>query len=104
MARHWREVRADAAERLDEQAVTEARKSMQEEVRAYRLAEIRREQGWTRQEDVADLMGISQSRVSKIERGDLRHTELGTLESYVRALGGHLRVVAEFGDRSLTLG
>lgn len=57
-----------------------------------------------RQEDVADLMGISQSRVSKIERGHLRHTELGTLESYVQALGGRLRVVAEFGDRSLTLG
>ncbi|MDH6283957.1 helix-turn-helix domain-containing protein [Prescottella agglutinans] len=103
MARNWREVRAEAAERLDEQAVSDARKAMQEEVRAYRLVEVRREQV-ARQDQVADLMGVSQSRVSQIERGDLRHTQLGTLESYVEALGGHLRVVADFGDRSVTLG
>ncbi len=103
MARNWREVRADAAQRIDEQAVSNARKTMQEEVRAHRLVEVRREQV-TRQEDLADLMGISQPRVSQIERGDLRNTQLGTLESYVEALGGHLRVVADFGDRSVTLG
>ncbi|WP_206489920.1 helix-turn-helix transcriptional regulator [Rhodococcus sp. KRD162] len=102
MARNWREVRADAAQRIDEQAVSNARKTMQEEVRAHRLVEVRREQV-TRQEDLADLMGISQPRVSQIERGDLRNTQLGTLESYVEALGGHLRVVADFGDRSVTL-
>lgn len=103
MARNWREVRAEAARRLDEQAVSNARKTMQEEFRAYRLVEVRREQV-ARQDQVADLMGVSQSRVSQIERGDLRHTQLGTLESYVEALGGHLRVVADFGDRSVTLG
>ncbi|WP_336879564.1 helix-turn-helix transcriptional regulator [Rhodococcus globerulus] len=103
MARNWREVRAEAAPRLDEQAVNEVRKTMQEEVRAHRLVEVRREQV-TRQDQVADLMGVSQSRVSQIERGDLRHTQLGTLESYVEALGGRLRVVADFGDRSVTLG
>ncbi|MBP1054340.1 helix-turn-helix transcriptional regulator [Rhodococcus qingshengii] len=102
MARNWREVRAAAAQRIDEQAVSNARKTMQEEVRAHRLVEVRREQV-TRQEDLADLMGISQPRVSQIERGDLRNTQLGTLESYVEALGGHLRVVADFGDRSVTL-
>ncbi len=37
-------------------------------------------------------------------RGDLSHTELGTLESYVEALGGKLRVVADFGDKSITVG
>lgn len=104
MTRHWREVRAEVAERLDEQAISKAGTAMHEEVRAHRLVEIRREQGWTRQEAVAEVMGISQSRVSQIERGDLRHTQLGTLQSYVEALGGHLRVVADFGDRSLTLG
>ena len=104
MARHWREVRAEVAEKLDEQDVSNASKTMQEEVRAHRLVEIRREQGWTRQDAVAEVMGNSQSRVSQIERGDLRHTQLGTLESYVEALGGHLRVVADFGDSSLTLG
>lgn len=103
MARNWREVRAEAASRIDEQAVSNVRKTMQEEVRAFRLVEIRREQV-TLQDQLAHQMGVSQSRVSQIERGDLRHTELGTLESYVEALGGRLRVVADFGDRSVTLG
>jgi transcriptional regulator with XRE-family HTH domain len=64
-----------------------------------RLAEIRKAQGHTRQADVASLMGVSQARVSKLESGDLSHTELGTLQSYVTALGGSLRVVADFDRR-----
>ncbi|WP_137725520.1 helix-turn-helix domain-containing protein [Prescottella subtropica] len=103
MARNWRDVRAEAARQLDAQTIDDARKALQEEVRAHRLVEVRREQV-ARQEQVAELMGVSQSRVSQIERGDLRHTQLGTLESYVEALGGRLRVVADFGDRSVTLG
>ena len=55
------------------------------------------------QADVAALMGVSQARVSKLESGDLSHTELGTLQSYVAALGGQLRIVAQFGDRSVEL-
>lgn len=103
MARNWREVRAEAAPRIDKQAVTKARKAMQEEVRAHRLVEVRREHV-TRQTELAVLMGVTQSRVSQIEKGDLRNTQLGTLESYVEALGGQLRVVADFGDHSVTLG
>jgi hypothetical protein len=48
-------------------------------------------------------MKVSQARISKIEHGTLTHTELGTLESYVEALGGRLRVVAEFDDQSIAL-
>ena len=32
-----------------------------------------------------------------------RNPELGTLHSYVEALGGSLRIVADFGDRELTI-
>jgi predicted XRE-type DNA-binding protein len=103
-ARRWPAVRKDLAEAglLDEKRVENARKDMTEEVRAYRLAEVRRSQH-VRQVDVAGQMDVSQARVSKIEKGDLSRTELGTLESYVRALGGKLRVVADFGDESLTV-
>jgi hypothetical protein len=48
-------------------------------------------------------MGVSQARVSKLESADLSHTELGTLPYYVAALGGQLRIVAQFGDRSVEL-
>lgn len=33
----------------------------------------------------------------------MSHTELGTLQAYVAALGGHLRIVAEFGENTVEL-
>lgn len=105
MARNWREIRAEAiAEgRLDAKRAKVARKEMHAAVQAQRLAEIRKALGHARQADVAALMGVSQARVSKLEGGDLSHTELGTLQSYVAALGGHLRIVADFGESSVEL-
>lgn len=72
------------------------------EVRAYRLAEIRQEQALT-QKDVAETMGVSAPRVSAIENGETDRTEVATLRSYVEALGGRLRVVADFGDTEYTV-
>lgn len=100
-ARAWRDVRADA--NLDEHQITEHRQRLDETVRAYRLAEMRRRQELT-QEQVATTMGVRQPRVSQLESGDLSHVEIATLRSYVTALGGRLRVVAEFGDDQLFLG
>lgn len=42
---------------------------------------------------------------SKIERGEVKlsRSELGTLESYVAAIGGMLHVVADFGDHIVTV-
>lgn len=72
------------------------------EVRAYRLAEIRAEQELT-QRDVATSMGVSAPRVSAIENGEVDRTEIATMRSYVQALGGRLRVVADFGDTEYTV-
>lgn len=72
------------------------------EVRAYKLAEIRREQELT-QRDIADSMGVSAPRISAIEHGEIDRTEVATLRSYVRALGGELRVIADFGDSAYTV-
>lgn len=105
MARNWREVRAEAVAqgRVDPALADAARKVMRDAVQAHRLAEIRKEHGHARQADVAAMIGVSQARVSKLESGDLSRTELGTLQSYVAALGGHLRIVADFGERSVEL-
>lgn len=105
MARNWRDIRADAVAqgRVDLQRAAVAREEMRDAVLAHRLAEIRKALGHARQADVAALMGVSQARVSKLERGDLSHTELGTLQAYVAALGGHLRIVAEFGENTVEL-
>jgi predicted XRE-type DNA-binding protein len=105
MARNWRDVRAEAIAqgRLDPARADAARKEMHDAVQAQRLADIRKAHGHTRQADVAALMGVSQARVSKLESGDLSHTELGTLQSYVAALGGNLLIIADFGDSTVEL-
>jgi DNA-binding XRE family transcriptional regulator len=71
-------------------------------VRAWHLAQVRAEQDRT-QADVAQVMGVKQPRVSAIERGELGTVTLSTLRAYVHALGGKLRVVADFGDREYRL-
>lgn len=105
MAKGWREVRTEAVEkgRIDETRVAQHRARLEAEVRAHRLAEMRKAQGVS-QEELAEVMGVSQPRVSKIERGDLPSSELGTLSSYVEALGGTLRIVADFGDQEFIVG
>jgi predicted XRE-type DNA-binding protein len=105
MARNWRDIRAGAIAqgRLDPARADAARKEMHDAVQAQRLADIRKAHGHARQADVAAIMGVSQARVSKLESGDLSHTELGTLQSYVAALGGQLRIVADFRESSVEL-
>lgn len=101
MVKNWSEVRETLD--LDEKKVAGERDRLRAVTRAHRLAEIRREQGLT-QTQVAQVLNISQARVSKIERGDVERSELATLQAYVEALGGHVEVVASFGDRRVVLG
>lgn len=103
-SRPWSAVKRDAVasgaitrERLDA-----AQEHAIADVRGHRLAAIRKEQTTT-QRELADIMNVSQGRVSQIESGRLASSELGTLRSYVEALGGSLRIVADFGDRELTI-
>lgn len=104
-ARNWKDVRAelkaDGAFNPDEMA--RIRQQSLAEIRAHRLAEIRKSQDLS-QQAVAEAMQISQARVSTIERGELPRTEVGTLQAYIEALGGRLKLVAEFGDESLIVG
>jgi transcriptional regulator with XRE-family HTH domain len=72
------------------------------QARAYRLRQLRKDR-MARQEDVAAAMNVSQSRISRIESGDIEHAELATLRAYVQALGGVLRVTADFGNEKLNL-
>jgi predicted XRE-type DNA-binding protein len=105
MARNWREVREDAlkAGLITEDSVAAARHQQDEQARAFRLRQVRQAR-MSRQQDVAAAMHVSQSRVSRIEGGDIEHSELGTLRAYVAAIGGALVVTADFGDEKLTLG
>ena len=79
----------------DERAKVEARAGelIEEELT---LRDLRQAQRLT-QERVAELMGVEQESVSRLERrADLL---LSTLSDYVAAMGGKLRLIAEFPDR-----
>jgi transcriptional regulator with XRE-family HTH domain len=96
--RSWKEIRPEVV--TDPDRVAAHREKLDAEVRAYRLAEIRKEQDLT-QAEVADLIGITQPNVSRLEKGELESTGISTIRAYVEALGGKLRMVADFGDRQL---
>ncbi|WP_326562273.1 XRE family transcriptional regulator [Micromonospora sp. NBC_01796] len=70
---------------------------LDDEIHAYRLAEVRRNRALT-QREVAEVMGVSGPRVSDVERGKLDTVSVSVLRAYVEALGGRLRVTAEFDD------
>jgi len=70
--------------------------------RARTLAEQRARLGLT-QAEVAQRMGVSQERVSAIERAEPGATEIRTLAGYVHGLGGRLEIVAEFGGERVPL-
>lgn len=79
----------------EEQAAIEARS--RELIAEYlTLQDLRKARELT-QERLAELLGIKQENVSRLEkRTDLL---LSTLRGYVAAMGGRLRLVAEFPDR-----
>lgn len=100
----WEDARARRRKNhdVDEARVAQLRDEMIAAERAYRLAEIRKEQDVT-QAQLAERMHVSQPRISDIEKGKVDRTEVGTLAAYVEALGGKVKVVAEFGDQALTI-
>lgn len=87
----------------EQEKIEQGTAALLSEVRAYRLAEVRRRQHMT-QTAVAKILGVTQGRVSAIEKGALNRSEVDTLAAYVEALGGKLKLVADFGDESLVLG
>ncbi len=82
---------------VDGVAVAAHKKRMLEEVRAYRLRELRETSDLT-QVELAERLNVSQNRVSRIEHGDIERAQVDTLRKYVEALGGELRVEVAIGD------
>jgi predicted transcriptional regulator len=96
----WNDVRAKRP--VDEQEVAKHITRMKSEERAYRLREIREEQGVTQME-LAERMKLTQPTISALESGDLERSGIATLTSYVEALGGTVEITATFGNRKLVL-
>lgn len=69
------------------------------EGREYKLRALREVLALTRT-DVAEMLAISQKRVSEIERGQVDFAKVDTLRRYGDTLGGTLRVEVQVGDES----
>ena len=108
MARSWEDVKADKlaldqkAGRDVDAARTAAREATQAYVLGFRLAQLREDVGIS-QTELARRMGVSQPRISQLEQGDPGQMELDTLRRYIVALGGRMRVVADFDDHDVTV-
>ncbi|NCD19343.1 MAG: XRE family transcriptional regulator [Actinobacteria bacterium] len=97
----WADLRAGVVQELGgDVAVAEARQRNQAYIDAHRLAERRTSLGLT-QAEVAERMGVTKSRVSQIERGEVSTVDV--IARYVQAIGGHLQISAVFGNDLLIL-
>ena len=85
---------------VDRERVEAHKQRMLAEVRAYRLRELREGAGLT-QAQLADHIGVGQRQVSKIERGDLDSAKVGTIRSYLEAVGGGLAIEYVLGDQRI---
>jgi DNA-binding XRE family transcriptional regulator len=99
-ARNWHEVKAEAHRRHPEMSDPARRAAADTQLDAFiaghHLKELRQSLGLT-QAQVARDLGVSQSRVSQIENGNLEAMELETLRAYAGALGGHVEVTVSVG-------
>ena len=92
----WQDVRGGiVAGAGGEEAVAEARNRNQAYIDGHRLAERRKAMGLT-QAQAAERMGVTKSRVSQIERGEV--STIDAVARYVQAIGGTIQISAVFGD------
>ncbi|MDQ0239497.1 helix-turn-helix domain-containing protein [Arthrobacter bambusae] len=87
---------------VDIVAVGAHKKHLLDEVRAYRLRELREASDLT-QVELAARLQVSQNRVSRIEHGDIDRAQVDTLRKYVEAVGGRLRIEVELGDERIQI-
>lgn len=80
----------------------EADSAVERQLTGHVLRELRKQQRLS-QAQVASIMGVSQRRVSAIERGQMARTEVHTIAAYVQALGGHLQLDATVDGETTTI-
>jgi DNA-binding XRE family transcriptional regulator len=97
----WSDIRDKHVEAIGREDVERGTSRLLSQVRARRLADMRKRRGLT-QREVAQAMGVTVGRVSQIENGEL--SGIDVLDRYVTALGGLLEVVANFGDEQFKVG
>lgn len=98
MAKNFREMEREVLADPKRRANVERQKALL--LGAIRLHELRKARGLS-QTELAKRLGVTQKRVSAIERAE--DLNISTLQRYVGALGGRLHADVEFDDETVAL-
>jgi len=90
-----------AKQTMKPDSIDRARKAATREIAAMELAELRDTLKVT-QTDLADRLKVSQVSISKLEKPN-RNIHVDQLRSIISAMGGNLRIIADFADRKIEL-
>lgn len=96
MAKPFRILREKMSLEAQEESMREANEILAE----MRLNELRSYRNMS-QEQLAEILETSQANVSRMERRTDMY--ISTLESYVEALGGHLKIVVNFSGKEVDI-
>ncbi|MDE2408774.1 MAG: helix-turn-helix transcriptional regulator [Actinomycetales bacterium] len=96
----WEQMKAERP--IPPEVLAAAVEAQYARIRGYNLKELRTSCEYT-QVELAKEINVSQAMISKLERGDISSAQISTLQRYVEALGGKLRISAEFGDKAYLL-
>ena len=84
---------------LSLKAIEQERARLLKQQRLYALRQLRSLAQKT-QTEISEAIGVTQNRVSKLERYDLEKLELRTITSYIEALEGKLTIEVEINGQA----
>ena len=96
MARNFKQLR----EKMEPVRRARVEKRVQEALKAMPLDELREARELT-QVQLAQVLQVSQGAVSKVERRTDMY--VSTLQAFIRAMGGELKITAKFPDGSIEI-
>jgi DNA-binding XRE family transcriptional regulator len=97
MPRNFKELQA----KMPPESLARAKQRAKEMMAEMLLAEIRHSAGLT-QEELADLLGIKQPTLSRLESQE--DMQISTLRRLIHALGGELELIARLPGGSVRIG
>lgn len=85
---------------LNTEAINTEKQKLLRTQKLYALRQLRSLSKRT-QTEIALALGVTQNRISKLERYELEKLELRTITSYIEALGGKLTIEVELSGETL---
>lgn len=80
-----------------QQAINDKAKALSQSIELAKLRKAKQ----LKQSELANLMGVSQANISKVESG--KDIQLSTLQQYINALGGEVSITAKMPSGDVIL-